>query len=230
MKKSFTLIELLIVIAIIAILASMLMPALTSARDRGRAISCLGNIRQIGSAMNFYANDHHDYLPRYSITPAGGNGDYWVNTLVNGNYAPTPEWMDKSYAKTSRKKTTIFRCPSEVQEGSGDYGVPITWSSTQAASYEKIFFDQTTNVKRDAIRSASARLMLADAGQYIGPGDYRPALCIYVNLDSFYTPNPRHNKNSRVNVTFFDGHAEAVNKQGLLNSVNINNIYGKLVP
>jgi prepilin-type N-terminal cleavage/methylation domain-containing protein len=60
-RNAFTLIELLVVIAIIAILAAMLLPSL--AKESGKRISCLNNLRQFGMATRMYVDDSHGVLP-----------------------------------------------------------------------------------------------------------------------------------------------------------------------
>ena len=115
--------ELLITIAIIAILAALLLPTLSRAREEGRGIVSLSNLRQLTFAMHVYAGDHDDHLP-YNMGVEGthntvASGEYlnWVNNVMNWE-------LDEENTNTTlltigglgpyvAEVGKVFKCPSD---------------------------------------------------------------------------------------------------------------------
>ena len=62
-ERAFTLIDLLVVMATLAILTVLILPALARSGDNGARTVCLNNLRQLGMALNMYAGENQDYLP-----------------------------------------------------------------------------------------------------------------------------------------------------------------------
>jgi prepilin-type N-terminal cleavage/methylation domain-containing protein len=125
-RRGFTLIELLVVIAIIAILAAILFPVFAQARESARQTTCLSNGKQIGLAMQMYAQDYDERLPIIGSAVEPG-------TLLDGakrNGQPFNGWslVMLPYIKSR----ALFRCPSmpTTFQGSGACakfnGQPIT--------------------------------------------------------------------------------------------------------
>lgn len=102
-SSAFTLLELLVVISIIAVLASLLLPALSKAREMARSSFCTNNLSQIGKAASLYTMDSNDYFPVHSAS----SGILWFVLLdaymTNYNKSPAYNW---------RRAPAVWSCPT----------------------------------------------------------------------------------------------------------------------
>src|SRR5690349_6181842 len=88
-RHGFTLVELLVVIGIIAVLISVLLPALNRARQMANDVKCLSNLRQLGLACIMYMNQNKGVMPPARIAHGGNDtspGLFWLNFLSEGGY------------------------------------------------------------------------------------------------------------------------------------------------
>lgn len=223
-RKKFTLIELLIVISIIAILAGLLLPALGSARNKARTLSCMNAMKSLGNAGIMYANANNEAWVPYN----GGVSLKWFdnpefhqnlgtkahpaewaldfiprNSLCPESTRPPADgdqWVGPGWQKLSFTYAMEYLNGELLPGKTSDEGRYYRLNKVRAAS-RKIAFTETTNMGRNTMWKMNPATGFWITGNDSG-SDWYAAY--------------RHNQKMTMNVTFFDGHVENRNYKTLI--------------
>lgn len=183
-RQGFTLIEMLVVTAILALLMAMISPALNRALENSRRVACTANLRSLGQATLAYAVDHQQRIPFQRAASGPGSGyanPPWFNLL-----APYAGAEIRSAISLEPGTDKVFRCPA--QRGS----FAVSYGPSSGA-----FLDDNSFLRYDLIDQPSRKVWLLDVHTgfvYF----FNPA------LPSELWASDRHA--GRVNVLYFDGH------------------------
>ena len=159
--SGFTLTELLVASAMVATLAVLLVPALSTANETSKAAVCLGNMHQWGLAISMYCEEWNDYFPRegYAYTPPSSNDGVWYNVWLP--YLNQPRLMDL-YTSGNPPKAgmkSIWICPSATN---------TTYSPVDANPYFTYGFNYRMDpngvrqFKRSEVMSPANTIILAE--------------------------------------------------------------------
>ncbi len=192
-RPAFTLIELLMVIAIIAILSAILLPALSRGRQSARAVDCLGHMRQLGIAANLYADESEDELPR-SQHSAFAHGELpWERSL-----APA---LGFSITTWTNLLTGIYHCSVDRRTAPLSYGLNVYFELGPDDDYEG---KPQTWRRVTAVPVPSATILFAETAS---TADHIMPNFWVAPSDAVDVASRRHL--GRSNYTFVDGHGEA---------------------
>ena len=208
-KTGFTLIELLVVTTIVSILAALIAPAISTAKIRALTIKDISNMHHIGVAMQTYANDFDNRVPRSSqdITVPGlvfYPGARWTIHLTYRRYLPgngTNWWQFPV-------KECVYLCPADDP---GTWVVPYDYALMDELGGSFLYNAETIAVDGQIPRQASKKILLIDGPPKDAAGF--PYTFDLLNITNQMTTSayPSHRRHlSKSNALFFDWHVETL--------------------
>ncbi len=209
----FTLVEMLVVIAIIGILAALFMPGLRSALESSRGLSCLNNLKQIAQTGQMYADDHNScypYCSTYGSTAPFAQQTLclYLNSPARGIFGSCGAIGNGAGAASSK---TLPGCIYYI-----DYGF------VRALLRE----NNVPSRRVSQIRSPSGTLFFVDSVWASGSLPYTADWTVREISNPAINPNPRADTRhlGKANLCFFDGHAESREYDFFL--LNLNDVWG----
>jgi prepilin-type N-terminal cleavage/methylation domain-containing protein/prepilin-type processing-associated H-X9-DG protein len=169
-RKGFTLVELLVVIGIIAVLISMLLPALNKARQAANSVACAANLKQIGIGLAIYVQENRNVLPHAQDFTEGTNWRSLIDTLLK---AQPGVWQCPNASIPQRGMHYSAIPPMMREHRSGD---PDVFKFNRIGRFTEValVIDGTQDTSGNATTQARVDHSATDVSQVWGKG-YNPA-------------------------------------------------------